>query len=373
MGESLGSIYKNKKVLVTGHTGFKGSWLSLWLSELGAQVLGYALGPSTDPNLFQAIDLKNRIRHEEADIRDEERLIKIFNEFQPEFVFHLAAQSLVRFSYDHPKMTYETNVMGTVNVLEAVRKTPCVKVCCIVTSDKCYENKEWLQGYKETDPMGGYDPYSSSKGCAEIVTSAYRSSFFNPEDYRKKHDVVLASVRSGNIIGGGDWSKDRIIPDCVRALSKNETLVIRHPSAIRPWQYVMDPLGGYLLLGSLMYQDGLQYGDAWNFGPNDGSQSHASVEELVKLAIQTWGSGKYKIDGVKHPHEAHLLKLDTTKSQKVLHWKSQYNFTDSIKKTISWYKAFYEGANSADLSQLLIHDFKKYGLKNNEQESCFKK
>jgi len=250
---TFNNIYNGKRVLVTGHTGFKGGWLSLWLKELRAEVIGYSLDPPTSPSFFEAVDLKNKLIHITGDVRDEKHLLSVFKKYQPEFVFHLAAQPLVRLSYKDPKLTYETNIMGTVNVLESVRKTKSARVCIIVTTDKCYENKEWIYGYRETDPMGGYDPYSSSKGCAELVTAAYRSSFFNPKDYGKSHRVAPSSARAGNVIGGGDWAEDRLIPDCIRTLSQNKIINIRNPQATRPWQYILEPLSGYLLLGSKMY------------------------------------------------------------------------------------------------------------------------
>jgi len=263
------NIYNGKRVLVTGHTGFKGGWLSLWLKELGAEVIGYSLDPPTKPSFFEAVDLKNKLIHIIGDVRDEKHLLSVFTKYQPEFVFHLAAQSLVRRSYKEPRLTYETNIMGTINVLETVRKTNSVKACIIITTDKCYENKEWVYGYRENDPMGGYDPYSSSKACAELVVSAYRNSFFNPKDYGKIHNIALSSVRAGNVIGGGDWGKDRIITDCVKTLFENKTINIYNPQATRPWQYVLEPLSGYLLLGSKMYKDGRKYSSAWNFGSGD--------------------------------------------------------------------------------------------------------
>jgi len=332
-------VYKNKKIIVTGHTGFKGSWLTLWLKELGAEILGYSLEPSTKPNLFEVLGLKNHIHHVIGDVRDYDKLLAVFKEFQPKIVFHLAAQPLVRLSYKEPRHTYETNVMGTVNILEAVRKTDSVNVVINVTSDKCYENKEWVWGYRETDPMGGYDPYSSSKGCAELVTLAYLRSFFNPKDYGKTHNVAVSSVRAGNVIGGGDWREDRLISDCVKSLSKGESIVIRNPQAIRPWQFVLEPLSGYLWLGALMYHHGAEFAGAWNFGPND--DDILTVQELVELVIRHWGGGSYIIDSSKQPHEAKLLKLDTSKARYFLKWRPVYNIYEAVKETINWYKIYY--------------------------------
>src|SRR5665648_108262 len=352
------NIYNGKRVLVTGHTGFKGSWLSLWLKELGAEVIGYSLDPPTKPSFFEAVDLKNKLIHIIGDVRNEKHLLSVFEKYQPEFVFHLAAQSLVRFSYKEPRLTYETNIMGTINVLEVVRKTKSVKVCIVITTDKCYENKEWVYGYREIDPMGGYDPYSSSKACAELVVSAYRNSFFNPEDYGKNHNVDLSTVRAGNVIGGGDWGKDRLIPDCVKTLSQNKIITTRNPHATRPWQYVLEPLSGYLLLGSKMYKDGKRYSSAWNFGPND--NDIITVEEIVKSVIQNWGSGNYKINTSRQHHEAGILKLNTSKTRKFLGWKPVYNIYETIKRTVNWYKCFYEGVEKEKLYKIIVNEIWDY-------------
>ncbi|MEW6096208.1 MAG: CDP-glucose 4,6-dehydratase [bacterium] len=361
MDKYFRQIYKDRKVLITGHTGFKGGWLSLWLTELGAKVIGYSLKPPTTPNLFEAINLKSKIVHIIGDIRDETHLTTVFKEYQPEFAFHMAAQPLVRFSYKEPKLTYETNIMGTINLLEAVRKTEGMKVCIIITSDKCYENKEWVYGYREIDPMGGYDPYSSSKGCAELITSSYRNSFFNPKDYGKIHHLALSSVRAGNVIGGGDWGEDRLTPDCVKALSQNKAILIRNPLSIRPWQYVLEPLSGYLLLGALMYENGTKYSSGWNFGPND--ESIITVEKLVKLVIKYWGGGDYVVDTSNHTqtHEACLLKLDISKSRTLLGWKPIYNIYEAVEKTINWYKGFYTGKKTkGKMSELTVEEIWKY-------------
>jgi len=352
------NIYNGKKVLVTGHTGFKGGWLSLWLKELGAEVIGYSLEPPTQPNLFETLGLDNKLIHIIGDVRDEKKLSSVFKKYQPEFVFHLAAQPLVRLSYTEPKLTYETNIMGTINVLEAIRKTDSVRVCVVITTDKCYENKEWVYGYRETDPMGGYDPYSSSKACTELVVSSYRNSFFNPEDYGKNHKVALSTVRAGNVIGCGDWGEDRLIPDCVKTLSQNKIINIRNPQATRPWQYVLEPLSGYLLLGSKMHKDGKRYSSAWNFGTND--NDIITVEEIVKSAINNWGNGDYKVDISSQPHEAGLLKLDTSKARTFLGWKPVYNIYETIKRTINWYKRFYEGVEKEELYKITINEIRDY-------------
>jgi len=358
-------IYNSKRVLITGHTGFNGSWLSLWLIELGAEVIGYSLEPPTEPNLFESISLEDKITHIIGDVRDEGHLISVFEKYQPEFVFHLAAQPLVRLSYKEPKLTYETNVLGTVNVLEALRKTESVKVCIIATSDKCYENKEWIYGYREVDPMGGYDPYSSSKGCTELVIASYRRSFFYERDYNITHDVVLSSVRAGNMIGGGDWGKDRLIPDCIRALSQNRTILIRNPLAIRPWQYVLNPLCGYLLLGALMHSQGTKFANAWNFGPND--ESMLTVEDLTKLVIKHWGSGSYKVDASNQPHEAGLLKLDSSKARALLEWKPVYNIYETVEKAVSWYKNFYSGMTQKELYDFAVRTIREYVNRVNDE------
>jgi len=351
-------FYKGKKVLITGHTGFKGSWLSAWLTELGANVIGYSFEPPTKPSMFKAMDLQDKITHIIGDVRDEEHLLAVFNKYQPEFVFHLAAQPIVRLSYEEPRLTYETNVMGTVNVLEAIRKTKSVKVGVIITSDKCYENKEWVYGYRESDPMGGYDPYSSSKGCAELVVSTYRHSFFSPERYNK-HKVALSSVRAGNVIGGGDWGQDRLVPDCIRALSERKAIEIRNPNAIRPWQHVLEPLSGYLLLGLKMYQEGDKYACAWNFGPPD--SDIITVEEIVKKIISYWGDGKYKTEvSSKNPHEARLLKLDCSKAHSLLGWNPVYNVDETLKETVEWYKIYYtRDKNMSNLTSNQIREYEK--------------
>lgn len=352
------NAYKDKIILITGHTGFKGSWLSLLLAELGAKIVGYSLEPPTKPNLFGSINLKDKITHIIGDVRDEKHLISVFEKYCPEFIFHLAAQPLVRFSYKEPKLTYETNVIGTLNILETIRKTKSVKVCIIVTSDKCYENKEWVYGYRETDPLGGYDPYSSSKSCAELITTAYRHTFFNSKDFSRTHNVALSTVRAGNMMGGGDWGEDRIIPDCVRALSKGQTIIIRNPSAIRPWQYVLEPLSGYLLLGALMYKHGTAYSDRWNFGPED--TNLITVEELTKSVIKCWGDGNYKIDNSCHPYEAKTLKLDISKARGLLGWKPIYDIYETVDKTINWYKSFYNSLAQKELLNYILREIREY-------------
>ncbi len=350
-------FFKNKKVLITGHTGFKGSWLTLWLTELGAEVIGYSLEPPTNPSLFEVLKLEDRVVHIIGDVRDEEKLKKVFRTYKPEIVFHLAAQPLVRLSYLEPKFTYETNVIGTLNLFEAVRETESVRVVVNITSDKCYENKEWVYGYRETDPIGGYDPYSSSKGCAELLTAAYRNSYFNPEYYGKTHQVSLASVRAGNVIGGGDWQTDRLIPDCMRALSKGEVIKIRNPKAIRPWQHVLEPLSGYLLLAMKMWEEPTKYCEAWNFGPFE--TDAATVQDVVEKIISFWGYGKYEvIKSNQQYHEAGLLRLDISKAVMRLGWLPKWKLNVALKRTVDWYKFFYENrTNMLEYSLREIHDY----------------
>ncbi len=349
-------FYKGKKVLVTGHTGFKGSWLTLWLNELGADVIGYSLETPTNPSLFKILRLNKKITHIIGDVRDEKKIKKIFKKYKPEIVFHLAAQPLVRYSYKYPRLTYETNIMGTVNTFEAARETKSVKVIINITTDKCYKNKESIVGYEENDPMGGYDPYSSSKGCSELITSAYRNSFFNPKDFKEKHNVIISSVRAGNVIGGGDWAEDRLIPDCIRALTKNETLIIRSPNAVRPWQYVLEPLSGYLHLGSVMWNKGIKYGQAWNFGPEN--KDILKVEEVLKKVITIFGKGNYKVKEENKLHETKLLMLNIKKAKDLLKWRPIYNVNESIKKTIEWYRNYYN--NSIDMNDYSLNQIKQY-------------
>jgi len=341
-------LYKGKRVLVTGHTGFKGSRLAMWLHELGAEVTGYSLGPPSDPNLFDILGLKRKVHDIRGDVRSLEKLRGVFKNCRPELVFHLAAQPLVRSSYDDPHWTYEVNVMGTVNVLEAVRSTPGIRGCLVITSDKCYENREQRRAYRETDALGGYDPYSSSKGCQELVTAAYRQSFFNPAGYGKRHHVLLASARAGNIIGGGDWGKDRLIPDCARSLSKGKSILIRSPGAIRPWQFVLEPLHGYLLLGLRMLKRDPECSGPWNFGPH--GMRLLPVKEIVELAIKCWGRGEYVVEKGEQPHEAKLLQLDSSKARRYLGWKALYNNRSAVKKTIQWYRSYYEGSDMYELT-----------------------
>ena len=332
----LETYYKNKKVFITGHTGFKGSWLFAWLHELGAEVKGYALDPEHENCLFNLLKPLNIINHVVADIRDKEKLQNEILDFNPDFIFHLAAQPLVRRSYTIPAETFEVNVVGTANLLEAVNKLDKKCTVIVITTDKVYENKEQEILYNEQDSLGGYDPYSASKAATEIVVSSFRNSFFNTAKYTQ-HQKGIATVRAGNVIGGGDFSEDRIIPDIIRSLNKNESIAVRNPGFVRPWQHVLEPLGGYLLLGGLMHNAAVQYSGAYNFGPNP--PDHLTVKELLELAIKTWGSGTWEdTSNANQPHEANLLKLDISKAKEKLNWNPKLNATEAIEWTINWYK-----------------------------------
>ena len=333
--------YRGRQVFVTGHTGFKGAWLAEWLTTLGAEVTGYALDPPTEPSLFEALALGQRVRHVVADVRDQDRLAAEVQVAKPSVIFHLAAQALVRRAYAAPSETFETNVMGTVNVLEAARACQSVRAVVIVTSDKCYQNLETGRPFRETDAMGGRDPYSASKGCAELVTAAYRESFF-------ADGAAVAAVRAGNVIGAGDWAADRIIPDCVRALTAGETIVVRNPDAVRPWQHVLEPLSGYLWLAAHLLRDGGQYEGAWNFGPAD-QGGDRPVHWVVDRFLEEWGSGSWTTpaDGGDQPHEARHLSLDSTKARERLGWAPVWDARTSVRETASWYREYYRAAATA--------------------------
>jgi CDP-glucose 4,6-dehydratase len=346
-------IYQGKKVLLTGHTGFKGSWLAYWLQRLGAEVCGYALPAPTDPSHWNLLKLD--MRSELADIRDSQSLEKTVQQFQPEMVFHLAAQPLVRASYRDPVETYSTNFMGTLNVFEACRKTESVRAIINVTSDKCYENREWARGYCEDDAMGGHDPYSSSKGCSELLTASYRNSYFNNAAFGVKHQTLLASCRAGNVIGGGDWAEDRLIPDMMRAVAAGTPVEIRNPAATRPWQHVLEPLGGYLLVGRRLLEGKAEYATGWNFGPAE--EADLSVREVVESIKRHWSRIEYRLaQAVDAPHEANLLKLDCTKARKQLNWHPVWDSEKTFEKTVGWYREFYESgvlATEADLTEYM--------------------
>ena len=351
MLELLKKTYAGKKVFLTGHTGFKGSWLLLMLKELGAEVMGYSLKPETPKDLYYQINGDQLCESIIGDIRNEERVKHAIIDFQPDFVIHMAAQALVIPSYTDPVGTMSSNIMGTIHVMEGFKHLtkPCVMVN--ITTDKVYENKERLEPYIEEDPKGGHDPYSASKAAAEIVSQSYRLSFFNPEKY-DDHKKSMSTVRSGNVIGGGDWNKARIIPDLARALSVNEKLILRNPNAVRPWQHVLDPLYGYLLLGAKMAQNPVKYADAYNFGPEP--ENELTVEELIKISIHTWGSGSYEIQQKEDQlHEAGLLKLDITKAKTTLNWQPQLNAQDTISWTIDWYKTESENWGSKTRNQVI--------------------
>lgn len=345
MQSLFGGIYKDKTVLVTGHTGFKGSWLVYWLKRVGAKVVGYSLEAPTHPNHITLLDLD--ITSIIGDIRDLETLDKTFATYNPDIVFHLAAQALVRPSYANPIETYETNVIGTLKVLEVCRKHQ-VKAIVNITSDKAYENKEWVWGYRENDPMGGYDPYSASKGCADLLASSYRNSYFNINEYKKSHKTLLATCRAGNVIGGGDWAQDRLMTDIMVSVSQGKKVSIRNPKATRPWQHVLEPLSGYLLVGQKLLEEKVEFGEAWNFGPSD--EGSICVEEVVLHVKQHWKKIDYEINRDPNQlHEANLLKLDCSKAHIKLHWKDVWDSEKTFEKTVKWYKAFYE--NGKVLSQ----------------------
>ncbi len=344
-------IYRGKRVLVTGHTGFKGSWLALWLRELGAEVMGYALPPKRPDDHFNLLELNKRISHVEGDIHDGENLSRVFLEFKPEFIFHLAAQALVRYSYEDPKSTFDTNVLGSVNVLETARILPSLKALVFITSDKCYKNKEWVWGYRENDQLGGQDPYSASKAAAELIFAAYQDSFFH-----KQSELGAASARAGNVIGGGDWAVDRIVPDCIQALREGKPIIIRNPNATRPWQHVLEPLSGYLLLAAKLAQEPKCYGGAWNFGP--GGNAIRTVEDLTRSIIQRWGSGKLIIDATTDlPHEARLLHLSIDKACQFLGWHPRWNFEHTLDHTVHWYKSVLAGESAYEISRLQIKQY----------------
>lgn len=350
------AFWQGKRIFLTGHTGFKGSWISLWLQAMGAKVTGFALAPNTTPSLFEEARVADGMVSIIGDVRDQAALQKALADAQPEIVIHMAAQPLVRYSYANPVETYATNVMGTVHLFDAIRQMSGIKAVVNVTSDKCYENREWVWGYRETEAMGGYDPYSNSKGCSELVTAAFRSSYFNPADYAK-HGVALASGRAGNVIGGGDWALDRLIPDIVRAIEEGREVVIRSPNAIRPWQHVLEPLSGYLALAEKLYTEGAQYAEGWNFGPHD--HDAKPVAWIVDNLTRIWGDGAaYRIDAsAANLHEAHYLKLDCSKAHMQLGWQPRWNLLHTLEKISEWHKAHQAGG---DMQALTLQQIREY-------------
>jgi CDP-glucose 4,6-dehydratase len=344
-------FWRGRRTLVTGHTGFKGGWLCLWLQVLGAELKGLALEPPTNPSLFEVASVAKHMDHSIVDIRDFEAISKLVVDFKPEIVIHMAAQPLVRQSYRQPIETYATNVMGTVHVLEAARACGSVKAIVNVTTDKCYENREWVWGYRENEPLGGHDPYSSSKGCAELVSNAYRSAFL------KDTGIALATARAGNVIGGGDWATDRLVPDILRSLEKREPVLIRNPNSIRPWQHVLEPLFGYLLLAERLYTRGHDFAEAWNFGPRD--EDACSVQFIVEHLCKRWGSdATWALQPGTHPHEANFLKLDISKARERLQWTPRWPLETALKHIVVWHQAWLSGQ---DMRAVCLHQISLYG------------
>ena len=352
-------FWLDKKVLITGCTGFKGSWLTTWLHMLGAQVYGYSLPAPTNPSMWEDLQLEKFLQKMcYADIRDYAQLNQFIQESQPEIIIHMAAQPLVRYSYANPRETYEVNVMGTVNLLDCVRHVDCVRAVVNVTTDKCYENKEWVWPYRENEPMGGHDPYSSSKGCSELVTAAFIKSYFNLPGSA----TAIASARAGNVIGGGDWAIDRLIPDIIRSFSQDKEVVIRHPQAVRPWQHVLEPLSGYMTLAEKLYMEGSSFSGGWNFGPLDTDVK--TVEQVVTQMCELWGDGAswVKDHDITHPHEANLLRLDCSKARTILDWQPLWNSDTTLSKLITWYKAHAQKQSMEqvlDLTQQQITEYMK--------------
>ncbi|MCK5473594.1 MAG: CDP-glucose 4,6-dehydratase [Planctomycetes bacterium] len=343
-------FWKDKTVLITGHTGFKGGWLALWLKQLGAKIYGYSLEPNTKPNLFESAKINRIVSSTINDIRNEKKVFEAVKKCKPQIIFHLAAQPLVRQSYSDPLETYQTNVLGTANILQAIRKVNSVSAFVCITSDKCYENKEWIWGYGENDHLGGFDPYSSSKACAELVTAAFRNSFFADSK------TAIASARAGNVVGGGDWADDRIVPDCIKCWQSGKIVNIRYPKATRPWQHVLEPLSGYIMLAQKLCKNP-KFAQPWNFGPED--ENIIPVAKLVEILAEKWKQkAKWKISTKKHPHEASLLKLDCSKAKTLLDWKSCWDIEKTVEKTVDWYKCYYE--KSGDIAEFTAKQIAEY-------------
>ena len=356
IGKVNPDFWKGKRVFITGHTGFKGSWLSLWLQQMGAEVKGFSLEPPTTPSLFEVDKVADHMQSEIGDIRDLTKLSQSIVSFNPDILLHLAAQPLVRYSYREPVETYSTNVMGTVNVLEASRQANNLKTIVVITTDKCYENREWEWGYRENEPMGGYDPYSNSKGCAELVVSAYRRSFFNSND-----TAAVASARAGNVVGGGDWAEDRLIPDILRAFEKQQPVIIRNPLSTRPWQHVLEPLSGYLVLAQHLWQEGQTFAEGWNFGPKD--DDCRPVQWILDKMVHFWGKGAYyEIDKSQQPHEANFLKLDCSKAATRLKWHPQWRLEYTLEKITTWHRAWLDRKNMKNHCLEEIKDYMQVAL-----------
>lgn len=350
-------FWRNRKVLLTGHTGFKGGWLSLWLQHLGADVVGYSLAPPTQPNLFEKAKVADGMHSVLGDIRDSDSLLTLLSDEKPEIVFHLAAQPLVRESYEDPRYTYETNVIGSLNVLEAVRQNDSVRAVVMVSTDKCYENKEWVWGYRETDPMGGHDPYSSSKACAELLVASYRASYFNAKNYLQ-HKTAIATARAGNVIGGGDWAMDRLFPDIIKAANQNRPIDLRFPNAIRPWQHVLEPLSGYIKLAECLVSDGMQFADGWNFGP--GPESSKTVKWITEHLVDALGSStKVTTNSNNQPHEASNLTLECSKAANLLNWHPRWDLETALDKVVTWTHADQQGK---DLREACIQQIEEYSV-----------
>ena len=350
-------VFRNKRVFLTGHTGFKGTWLTMLLNKMGAEVMGYALEPNTSPSMYNVVNATGYCQSVIGELRNRELLEKTMAEFGPDFIFHLAAQPIVRTSYNIPVETFEVNTLGTVNVLEAMRKMEKQCVAVMITTDKVYRNNESGQAYTEEDPLGGYDPYSASKAAAEIVIDSYRNSFFNPNDY-ERHGKSVASVRAGNVIGGGDWAADRLVPDIARALSVGKPIEIRNPKAVRPWQHVLEPLMGYITLAAMMYQHTTSFNEGFNFGPNPADV--VTVGDMAQMGVDIWGEGTLEFPKqINQPHEANLLSLDITKAERLLGWKPIMNARKALDITLRWYKAYYAGEDMRQMTEKQIDDYLK--------------